>query len=197
MKVRQIKQQKQIRLFLVEEFGEHAGKALFKKQTQALDKLINDTKNKSKNQMKTLTQTILPRIALYQVLAKEDLSEEHIYSYMRTYMLEIVARQKHSTMIKMELTPGFYWLYSTIALKIMRKSDLHESKLNHGRDFFDFTITKCLWHTACVENSCANLFPLFCDVDNVTYGNLKKLGFSRTKTLGYGGDCCDFHFFRK
>ncbi|MFR4022048.1 MAG: L-2-amino-thiazoline-4-carboxylic acid hydrolase [[Eubacterium] siraeum] len=23
------------------------------------------------------------------------------------------------------------------------------------------------------------------------------MGFTRTKTLGYGGDCCDFHFFKK
>ena len=31
----------------------------------------------------------------------------------------------------------------------------------------------------------------------VTYGGLKKIGFTRTKTLGYGGDCCNFHFFKK
>ena len=23
---------------------------------------------------------------------------------------------------------------------------------------------------------------------------LRKTGFTRTKTFGYGGDCCDFHF---
>ncbi|MCI6505808.1 MAG: L-2-amino-thiazoline-4-carboxylic acid hydrolase [Ruminococcus sp.] len=23
------------------------------------------------------------------------------------------------------------------------------------------------------------------------------MGFKRTKTLGYGGDCCDFHFYKK
>ncbi len=40
-------------------------------------------------------------------------------------------------------------------------------------------------------------FILFCDVDDVTYGGLRKIGFTRTKTLGYGGDCCDFHCFRK
>ena len=39
--------------------------------------------------------------------------------------------------------------------------------------------------------------PLFCEVDNATYGGLRKLGFARTQTLGYGGDCCDFHFFKK
>lgn len=41
------------------------------------------------------------------------------------------------------------------------------------------------------------LCRLFCDVDDVTYGGLKKLGFSRTRTLGYGEACCDFHFFKK
>ncbi len=61
----------------------------------------------------------------------------------------------------------------------------------------EYTMKKCLWHTACIENNCEELCRLFCDVDNVTYGGLKKLGFSRTKTLGYGGDCCDFHFYKK
>ena len=36
-----------------------------------------------------------------------------------------------------------------------------------------------------------------CDVDNVTYGELKKIGFRITKALGYDGDCCDFHFYKK
>jgi len=47
------------------------------------------------------------------------------------------------------------------------------------------------------ENGCPELCPLFCDVDDVTYGGLHKLGFSRTKTLGCGGDCCDFRFFKR
>lgn len=66
-----------------------------------------------------------------------------------------------------------------------------------GKDYCDVTVTKCLWHTACVENGCENPYRLFCDVDDVTYGGLRKIGFTRTKTLGYGGDCYDFHFFRK
>lgn len=41
------------------------------------------------------------------------------------------------------------------------------------------------------------LCRLFCEVDDVTCGGLRKLGFSRTKTLGCGADCCDFRFCRK
>ena len=192
-----IKQQKQINKFLIQEFGNDKGNALFAKQDNRLNKIIEETKNKTENQMKTLAQTILPRIALYQVLLESELSEEDINVSMRKYMLDVVAAKKHNSTAKMEMVPGFYGIYSKIFLKIMRTTDLQESTQKCEKDFYDINITKCLWHTACVENGCPELCRLFCDVDDVTYGGLNKIGFSRTKTLGYGGDCCDFHFFRK
>ena len=192
-----IKQQKQIKSFLIEEFGKDRGSALFDEQEKVLNTIIENTKNKSKNQMKTLISAILPRIALYKVLSKSGFTKDVVYEHMRKYMLNIVAAKKHASTSKMELIPGFYALYSNITLKIMRTTDLQESEQAHGKDYFNLTIKKCLWHTACVENGCAELCRLFCDVDNVTYGGLKKIGFTRTKTLGYGGDCCDFHFFKK
>lgn len=192
-----IKQQKQIKLFLIEEFGTNKVNSLFDKQEKMLNTLIENTKNKSENQMKTLIQTILPRIALYKTLLKDDLSEDNVYNYMRKYMIDKVAVKKHSSTAKMELVPGFYSIYSKIFLKIMKTTDLQVSVQKHGKGYFDVTIKKCLWHTACVENGCAELCRLFCDVDDVTYGGLKKIGFTRTQTLGYGGNCCDFHFFKK
>lgn len=192
-----IKQQKQIKIFLIEEFGDNNVNELFNKQEIILNELIKNIKDKSENQTKTLIQTILPRIALYKVLLKNNFSEEDVYKYMRKYMIDKVAVKKHSSTAKMELIPGFYSIYSKIFLKIMRTTDLQESVQNHGKDYYNVTIKKCLWHTACVENGCADLCRLFCDVDDVTYGGLKKIGFTRTKTLGYGGDCCDFHFYKK
>ena len=192
-----IKQQKQIKAFLTEKFGNDKGKNLFNKQEIILNELIKNIKDKSENQMKVLVQTILPRIALYKVLAKDGFSEEDAYKYMQKYMIDKVATKKHSSTAKMEIIPGFYSIYSNIFLKIMRRTDLQESVQNYGKDYFDVTIQKCLWHTACVENGCEKLCRLFCDVDDVTYGGLRKIGFTRTKTLGYGGDCCDFHFYKK
>ena len=193
----QIKQQKQIKIFLNEEFGTTKGQALFEKQEMILNEIIKNIREKSENQRKTLIQTILPRIALYKAMLKEDLSSDDVYKHMQKYMMDIVARQKHLSMVKMEKIPFFYSLYSNIFLRVVRKTDLWESEQDHGENYFDVTMKKCLWHTACVENDCEKLCHLFCDVDNVTYGNLGKLGFSRTKTLGYGGDCCDFHFYKK
>lgn len=192
-----IKQQKQIKKFLFEEFGKEKGTVVFEKQNEVLKELITNTKNKSKNQMKTLTNTILPRIALYKVLQKEDLPKDEVTNYMRKYMIEKIAQKKHSSTAKMEIVPGFYSIYSKVFLKIMRTTDLQKSEQKCGKGFFDVTIKKCLWHTACIENDCLELCRLFCDVDNVTYGGLKKIGFIRTQTLGYDGKCCDFHFYKK
>lgn len=130
-------------------------------------------------------------------MARGGFLENEVYTYMRKYMLDKVAAKKHASTARMELVPGFYKIYSSIFLKIMSTTDLQESVQEHGKDYYDVTIKKCFWHTACVENGCPQLCRLFCDVDDVTYGGLKKIGFTRTKTLGYGGDCCDFHFYKK
>lgn len=191
-----IKQQKQIEAFLTETFGKDKATELFSLQTEQLNSLIEEIKEKSKNQTETLIQTVLPRIALYKVLLNDATLKNDAYECVRKYMLEKIAAKKHASTAKMEKVPGFYSIYSKIFLKIMRKTDLQESVQAKGKNYFDVTITKCLWHTACAENGCPELCRLFCDVDDVTYGGLKKMGFTRTKTLGYGGDCCDFHFFK-
>lgn len=192
-----IKQQKQINSFFIEEFGKEKAQLLFQKEAKILDTIIEQTKGKTKNQQKTLVRIILPRIAMYKAFLNEGFDKDEIQKHMRKYMLEVVASQKHNSMLKMEKVPGFFYLYKSIFLKIMRKTDLQISTQSYGKDFFDVNIEKCLWHTACVENGCEELCCLFCDVDDVTYGGLQKIGFTRTQTLGYGGNCCDFHFFRK
>ena len=191
-----IGQQKQINAFLLQTFGPDRGGALFAGQEKILTALVAQVTDPSKNRRKTLIQTILPRIALYKALLG-GCSEEETYRHMRTYMMEVVAAQKHAATVRMERIPGFYALYSRAFLKIMVTSDLWKSEAFRDGDSFGADIKQSLWHSACVENGCGELCRLFCDVDDVTYGDLKKLGFSRTKTLGYGGDCCDFRFFKK
>lgn len=192
-----IKQQKIIKNFLFSELDTEVAQKIFDEQNNILDKIILNTFNKTKNQLKTLKNTILPRIALYKALNNYGFSMKDSNNHMKNYMLNYIAKSKHNSMVKMEKVPGFYSLYSKIFLKIMRKTDLQQSKQKHDAKSFDVTITKCLWHQACVENECPELCRLFCDVDNITYGELNKIGFTRTQTLGYGGDCCDFHFFKK
>ena len=192
----EIKQQNDIEKFLFAQIEGDDARELFARQSELLDCLVSGISGKTENQTKTLIQTILPRIALYRALMESPLPHGRAFELMRSYMMDVVAAQKHASTAKMQVVPGFYAIYKRVFLHVMRTSDLWESTQSHGRDYFDASITKCLWHDACVENDCPELCPLFCDVDDVNYGGLRKMGFSRTKTLGYGGDCCDFHFFR-
>lgn len=139
-----IKQQKQIKKFLIKEFGNNKGSDFFSKQDTRLNKLIQNIKNKTKNQIKTLSQTILRRIALYQIFLESGLSKEEVTNTMTKYMLDVVATKKHNSTAKMEKFPFFYKIYSKIFLKIMKTTNLQESSQNSGKDFYDITITKCL-----------------------------------------------------
>lgn len=192
-----IKQQKDIEGFLAGKLDSDAAEGVLARQTALLAQMIAGVSGESKARAETLEQTILPRVALYKALLESPLSNERAFELMRLYMMDVVAAEKHASTEKMQAVPGFFGIYKRVFLHVMRTSDLWESEQSAGDGFFDARITKCLWHDACVENGCPELCPLFCDVDDVNYGGLRKMGFSRTKTLGYGGDCCDFHFYKR
>lgn len=188
-----MKQQKLIQKFIKDE---SLDQKILLLQNEIIEDIIKNTKNKTPNQIKTLNNTILPRIALYKAL-NEFYSQDEAYSIVKKYMYEVIGKNKNKSMKIMEKVPCFYFLYSKIFIHIMKTTDLQKSNTEYDKKYYNVTITKCLWHDACVDNGCPELCRLFCDVDNITYDGLKKIGFSRTKTLGYGNDECDFHFYKK
>ncbi len=104
-----IRQEKQIKAFLISEFGDEKGNVLYEKQGKILKSLIENTKGKTENQMKTLSQTILPRIALYKILSNESLGGDEVYRYMSKYKMDIVAVKKYSSTAKMEVLESVFF----------------------------------------------------------------------------------------
>jgi len=190
-------QNKQIRKWLIKTIGKSDAERITSSQDKIFVESVSSLHDRTKNQVRTLTKTILPRLALYKALKSDDQLKDRAYELTRRYMIEVIGKQKHKSTAVMEKFPGFYKIYSKSFLKIMRTTDLQVSTQQEGRDYYDITITDCLWHNACVEFGCPELCRAFCEVDDITYGGLNKLGFTRTQTLGMGGECCDFHFYKK
>lgn len=71
-----IKQQKDIKAFLVERLEDSVACDLFARQSELLGQLVAGVTGKSANRAKTLKQTILPRIALYKALMESRLPDE-------------------------------------------------------------------------------------------------------------------------
>ena len=62
-----------------------------------------------------------------------------------------------------------------------------------GKNRCKFDMTNCLYCDVCRENGCPELVPCFCHTDDVTSGHMHpKILWNRTKTMGEGGDVCDF-----
>ena len=192
-----IKQQKNVKRFLNEEFDKKEAERIYTSQCELLKNYRNSINTKSKNQLNTMVQTILPRIALYKSLLSDDKYSNNAYEITRKYMVNYVGKSKHDMTARLEKFPGFYKIYSNIFIKIMKNTDLQKSSTEVGKDYYNITITDCFWHNACKQYECPELCRAFCGVDDITYGNLKKIGFSRSQTLGMGGTCCDFHFYKK
>ena len=56
-----------------------------------------------------------------------------------------------------------------------------------------FNMVKCPYLDIRTRYGCPEIVRGFCDADDVCYGNMHpKLSWERTKTLGYGCDCCNF-----
>ena len=94
--------------------------------------------------------------------------------------------------------PGFYRRVPGIFAKETRKmfgepAGFAATKIQTTGGVWRVDMTKCPYHDPCVRYGCPELCLCFCDSDDITYDGLHpELAGRRTKTLGRGGDCCDF-----
>ena len=68
---------------------------IFSAQEKILNECISSLKGKTPNQMKTLTGTILPRVALYKAFQSDSEYEPRAYELVREYMIEVIGGLKH------------------------------------------------------------------------------------------------------
>lgn len=68
IKLVKMDQQKQIRKWLISELGMSSSERIFSAQEKIFHECVSSLTGKTPNQMKTLTGTILPRVALYKAL---------------------------------------------------------------------------------------------------------------------------------
>ncbi|WP_304943745.1 L-2-amino-thiazoline-4-carboxylic acid hydrolase [Vallitalea guaymasensis] len=181
--------------FLVEKFGEDKGNHLFSLQQARLEELLNKTRGKTEKQMKTLRNTIMPRIALYQILQESGIEQQKSYDIVKEYMVDVVCARMKKQFRRMEKIPFFYKIFKKNIINNLLKGGNWESELIHD-DSKSFTahVHKCLWYDATVENGCPELCRAFCECDDINFDVFKKIDFYREGALGMGADKCDFTF---
>ncbi len=59
----------------------------------------------------------------------------------------------------------------------------------------EYHVLRCPYVQMCREYNCFEIVTVFCDSDDISFGNIHpKLKWGRTKTIGRGDDICNFKF---
>ena len=180
--------------FFIRVLGENVGKEVMAESREQAAAFLAATQETSLSRRETMRSTILPRTAAYTVLKRRGLDAEKL---MEKYVREVAGPIMHDRYASLEWVPCFFSIFRWAFRKATASSDAWDSTFEEEKDRFDLTIHKCLWYDTCVECGCPEACRFFCECDNYSFGDLKKVGFRRTQTLGTGGNCCDFHFYKK
>ena len=150
----------------------------------------------SKEKTEHLERQILPGIAAcetLQTVMPKDEALRTVHGYV-----EARARRMRRMILGLLRVPGLYRLPPVLFSRLTPKfygeaAGFAATEHQTSGGVWRIDMTKCPYHDACVEHGCPELCPCFCDSDDIAYGGLHpKLLWRRTKTLGRGGDCCDF-----
>lgn len=180
--------------FFLRVLGEKTGKEVMAESREQAAAFLAVSQETSPSRRETMRTTILPRTAVYTVLKRRGLDAEKL---MEKYLREVQGPTARDQYTGLEWVPRFFEIFRWAFRKATASSDAWDSTFEAEKDRFDLTIRKCLWYDTCVECGCPEACRFFCECDNYSFGELKKVGFRRTQTLGTGGDCCDFHFYKK
>ncbi|NFG61333.1 hypothetical protein FDG75_06380 [Clostridium botulinum] len=185
---------KNVKCFLINEFGQEQGEKIYKHQQEKLKRLIKlSSTGKSKEQLETLKNSILPRIALYKVL-------QDILQYKRL-ALQIVEKgflldlQKVILNLqKMEKNEHFFEIFRMNFSESLKSDNWESTIVQNDNNSMVFIMKKCIWNDTCIEMNCPEMCQIFCKGDIECYSHIKKISFERTQTLGYNEKYCDFKF---
>lgn len=140
---------------------------------------------------------IYPGIAVYEAMRAEDISQEKAVWYIREYFQRLAAKRVPFFQ-KAIKTFGLAQKFPHLFMAGVKKScqpnagfvyELPESHDNEAR----LNIVRCPYFEICKRYGCPEITSAYCDSDDAGYGNLHpNLIWGRTKTIGHGGDCCDF-----
>lgn len=140
---------------------------------------------------------IYPGIAVYEAMRSEGISQEKAAWYIREYFQRLAAKRVpffQRAIKTFGLARKFPYLFVAGVKKSCQPNagfvyELPESHDNEAR----INIVRCPYFEICKRYGCPEITAAYCDSDDAGYSNLHpNLIWGRTKTIGHGGDCCDF-----
>ena len=143
---------------------------------------------------------IFSAIALYEMLQEYGLSEPEAFEMIANTLEEVMEEEKESVQKLAKASVLWPIIRKVIPTEIKRRSgygwkftwhkDIDKSKLC-------FDCNECIYQKILMQSEKEKLTPLFCHAEEITFGDLPNIEFSRTGTLFEGAGKCSFCVSRK
>ena len=182
---------------LEDRYGSEKAKAIMRRALARYDELLEENKDEPKAYHLHTRERIYPSIAVFDALLGEGIDRTEAADFVvgyYTWRAGSIARVVKALF----KVPGLYRVvprfFSAIAQKSFGPQAGFASEGAYlAKDEVRFNMVRCPYLDLCVRYGCPEIVRGFCDADDVCYADMHpRISWERTKTLGYGQDCCDF-----
>lgn len=155
---------------------------------------LNEKYGELPKKQKTHTDIIFPHIAVYRALMERH--ADCAMEIMERGEAECTKKEAWSYQKVVKLPLGKTLFFRVFALGCKEgfgPSAGFANKVHKAsRSVYQMDILACPYARYCAEEGCPELTHIFCNNDLYAYGALDGIKFTRTQTLGTGGEKCDF-----
>lgn len=148
-----------------------------------------------------LESSILPGLALYQILKEENQDREAVLAEIdRIFAAWVEASGKPAQLRMAARMPDPFSILRIANRLVLKASFPPEGWRIEWVEDSDwcvaYDIHECFYLNVLTGYGAPELTSHFCRSDDLLYGNLPNISWGRTKTLGRGDDRCNFQFAR-
>ncbi len=199
MKLQSIKSTKQMKKFIdfvLKQYPAQSDK-IISRALEINQQICNENPNQSREVLVHTKRRIYPAISVYKAILENTGNKERAYRTIED-CFNHDAKKAGRILRMLCKIPFSYKFVPKIMRRIIHKSFGKKAGFNRidypnekGKCHID--MIECPYFNNCVKYECTELSTVFCNTDDISYGNMHdKLFWGRTKTLARGNDCCDF-----
>jgi len=183
----------------IAQFGLAAGTKIYYDAFVIMTELLEDADfRNSKAVEKHMRGFILPEIAYYRALQKNEIGKEKAYQFLDD---EIQKRAQKSSRVfgAFKRLPWFFSIVKLVIKKAMaygfpKEGWNTEWKVDNNNELA-MNMHSCLYMETFTKYGCPELCIASCDSDVTTFRGMEpKVVFLRTQTLSKGADYCNFRY---
>lgn len=194
---KQVKYFVQLVSHLEKKYGQEQARAIMEAAQVRYNELIEENRDEPKEHYMHTRERIYPAIAAFDAMIASGIARQEAADFLVWYY-----KWRASGMApKIKALLKIPFIYKTVPkffFNMTQKSFGPQMGFASEDKYVDkhemrFNMVKCPYFDKCSMYGCPEIVPGFCDADDICYGDMHpKLTWERTKTLGHGGDCCDF-----